>query len=66
LGIDLKKVDETATTPKYGNGKKLISTKGKIVPIENILEKVWVKTYNISNEALSFDNLPNEYREIFK
>lgn len=55
-----------ATTPKYVNGKKLISTKGKIVPIENILEKQWVKTYNISNEALSFDNLPNEYREIFK
>ena len=54
------------TTPKYVNGKKLISSRGKIVPIKNILEKQWVKTYNISSEALSLDNLPNEYREIFK
>jgi hypothetical protein len=30
------------------------------------IEILDVTTYNISNEALSSDNLPNENREIFK
>ena len=51
-------------TWKYKGGKRLISSKGKIAPIRELLEKEWCTSYYISDEALSM-TIPNEYREIF-
>jgi hypothetical protein len=48
----------------YKNGK--LSSRGKVININKLLDKEWCNSYNLSSGALSLNKVPSEYRKIFR